>query len=71
MTWTVVKKQDGTSVIVSNTVLDGGGNPHAVSNDALNSAGAGVTIFSTTVEVNPVKIVNFRLSDVNNRVFKL
>lgn len=71
MTWTAVKRTDGSSVIVSNTVLDTGGGSHVVNDDALNSAGAGLTVFFANVEVNPVKIVNFRLSDVNNRVFRL
>jgi hypothetical protein len=71
MTYAAVKRTDGSSVIVSNSVLDSGGGSHTVANDALNSAGAGLTVFFTNVEVNPVQIVNFRLSDVTNRVFRL
>jgi hypothetical protein len=56
---------------VSNTVLDTGGGSHAVDDDVLNSAGAGLTVFSANIAVNPVKIVNFRLGNSLNRMFKL
>lgn len=71
MSYAAVKLTGGGSLIASNTVKNTAGSPVVVSNDVLDT-GAGVhTIFSTTVVVAPVKIVNFRLADANNRVFRL
>lgn len=62
---------NGLSVIVSNTLKDTGGSSQIVSNDALDT-GAGVhTIFTAAVTINPVKIINFKLGDSLNRMFRL
>jgi len=61
----------GLSVIVSNTLKDTGGGSQVVSNDALDTGAGTHTIFTATVEVNPVKIINFRLGDSLNRMFRL
>jgi len=72
MSFTSVKRLNGTSVIVRNTTVeDSSGATHTVANDALNSAGALFTVFSASIEVNPIKIVSFRLSDSLNRMFRL
>lgn len=71
MSYAVVKRTDGSSVIVSNSVKDTGGGSHTADANALNSAGSPVAIFTASVPVNPVKVVNFRLSDVNKRYFRL
>lgn len=59
MSYASVKKADGSSVIVSNTVLDAGGSPHVVSDDALDTAAGTHTVFSATVPVTAVSIVDF------------
>lgn len=69
MSFTTVKRSDGSSVIVSNLAKDSGGGSHTVADDALNSAGNPVAIFTASVNVNPVKIIQFQLND--RRVFEL
>lgn len=71
MSYAAVKRIDGSSVIVSNTVLDTGGGSHVVNDDVMNVASVEMTVFFANVEVNPVQIVNFKLNNVNNRVFRL
>jgi hypothetical protein len=61
----------GLSIIVSNTVEDIAGSSYVVSNDALDTIAGTHLIFTATVEVNTVKIINFRLSDSLNRMFRL
>lgn len=69
MSFTTVKKVDGLSVIVNNTVWDTVGNPHVVEDDVLDTLGNPHTIFGATVELTPLTILNFKLFD--NRIFKL
>lgn len=69
MSFTIVKKVGGLSVIVNNTVKDASGNPHIVDNDALDVAAGLHIIFGATVEITPLTILNFKLFD--NRIFKL
>ena len=69
MSFAVVKKTDGLSVIVNNTVLDTGATPYAVSNDALDTGAGTHTLFGATVPVTPVTILNFKLYD--NRIFTI
>ena len=69
MSYTAVKKADGLSVIVSNTLKDAGGGAQVVSNDALDTGAGTYTIFTTTVAVTPLVILNFKLFD--NRIFQL
>jgi hypothetical protein len=71
MSYATVKRANATSQIVSNTLKDAGSGDQVVSNDVLD-AGAGThTVFGATQPVNPVTVINFRLSDTLNRVFKL
>ena len=71
MTWATVKRANGTSQIASNTLKDAGGGDQVVSNDVLDAGAVGHTVFAATQPVTPVKVINFRLSDSLNRVFKL
>lgn len=72
MSYATVKRADGTSQIVSNTIKDAGGGDSVVSNEVLQSDGVTTdTVFAATQPVNPVTVINFRLSDTLNRVFKL
>jgi len=69
MSFAIVKKVGGLSVIVNNTVKDASGNPHVVDDDVLDAAAGTHTIFGVTVEITPLTILNFKLFD--NRIFKL
>lgn len=69
MSFAVVKKTDGLSVIVSNTVIDTGVGSHAVSDDVLDTGLGTHTVFGATVPLTPIKIVEFDLFD--NRIFSL
>lgn len=71
MSYTGVKKRNGATIIVSNTIKDAGGGSHTVDNDVLDTGAGAHTIFTDNVEINPVKIVNFRLGDSLNRMFRL
>lgn len=59
MSYASVKKLDGSSDIVSNTVLDTGGSPHVVSDDALDTGTGTHTVFGATVPLTSVSIVDF------------
>lgn len=69
MTWAAVKKLDGSSVAVTNTVLDSGGGEHVVDDNALDTSATSHLIFTATINVNPVIIQEFRLYD--NRMFSI
>jgi hypothetical protein len=69
MSFTVVKKANGLSVIVNNTVLDASGDPHVVSNNVLDADAVDHTLFGATVELTPLTIIQFDLYD--NRIFEL
>lgn len=69
MSFTVVKKVGGLSVIVNNTVLDADGDPHIVSDDALDTSAGEHALFGATVELTPLTIIQFDLYD--NRIFEL
>jgi len=69
MSFTVVKKLDGLSVIVTNTVKDANGNSYAVSVNALDTGVGLHALFGATVEITPLTILSFKLFD--NRIFKL
>lgn len=71
MSWTDVERANGLGMIASNSILDATGTPHAVSDDVLDAAASPHTVFGATVEVNPIKIISFRLSDATNRMFRL
>ena len=70
MSFTVVKKADGLSVIVNNTLLDAGAGNQVVSDDVLEADGITTdTVFGATAPVTPIKILNFKVFD--NRIHKV
>lgn len=69
MSYTAVKRANGTSQIASNTILSAGGTPYVVSNDALDASAVPHTVFGSTVALTPVTILQFDLYD--NRIFTL
>jgi hypothetical protein len=71
MSFTTVKRRTGTSQIARNTLLDTGAGAQVVSNDVLDTGAGAHTVFTANVEVNPIKIISFRLSDALNRYFRL
>ena len=58
-------------MIAQNTILDSGVSIHTVSDDVLDSGAGAHAIFTATVTVNPIQIINFRLGDSLNRYFRL
>lgn len=71
MSYATVKRANGTSQIVSNTLKDAGGGDQVVPDDVLDTGAGTHTVFAATQPTNPVAVINFRLSDTLNRVFKL
>ena len=69
MSFATVKRQNGTGVVVSNTVKSSVGVDIVVSDDVLDTGATAYSIFGVSVLVAPVYTVEFDLFD--NRVFEL
>lgn len=69
MSYATVQDADGNSMVVKNVMKNAAGAEFTVSDDALDQDGNPFTIFGATVEVNPVPVVQFKVTA--NRVFKV
>ena len=63
MTFTVVKNSNGEEFLISNTMKNSAGTEFDVANDVKDSDGNPFTIFTDEVDVGPVKVIKFKLSE--------
>jgi hypothetical protein len=61
MSYTAVKRQDGTYLTVDNQIRNTAGTLVPVSDDVRVTGGGTVTVFSATIDGTPVNVIEFIL----------